>query len=219
MSTTRVLPSQRPRESPFHVRMARPEMRTPVERNDARFVDHLVDDRDVAGTLQDLVSRAVAGGEYPARHAARDAPLPGRVVHPVVLDVRQLVVSSLLRPRHDRHAPARRIDDQRPSLRQLAIGRVGEKAAGPVPRPVPSGSPAYKLGRVALVEDLERRAGVVRPDALQVRLAIGCSWRRPGAAASAPFPPAFWPWPAATASAQTTTVAARTSDIKLRLRI
>ena len=58
---------------------ARPEMRTPVERNDARFVDHLVDDRHVAGTLQDLVPRAVAGREDPARHATRDAPLPRRV--------------------------------------------------------------------------------------------------------------------------------------------
>ena len=178
MSTTSVLPSQRPRESPFHVRMLVPDVRTPVERNDARFVDHLVDDRHVAGALQDLVSGAVPGGEHPARHAARDAPLPRRVVLPVVLDVRQLVVSSLLRPRHDRHAPVGRIDDQRPSLGQRSIGGVVQKAgAGAAGRAI--GIAGIQARRVALIEYFERRAGVVRPHALQIRLTVGRSWRCP----------------------------------------
>src|SRR6185369_12604935 len=78
---------------------ARTEMRAPVDRNHARFVNH-------------LVSRAVARREDPARHATRNAALPRGEVHPVVLNVREPVIAGLLRPRHDRHAAARRFDNK-----------------------------------------------------------------------------------------------------------
>src|SRR5438105_12202054 len=83
-------------------------MSAPVERNHTGFVDHLVDNRYVARALQNLVPGAVTGRENPAWNAARDAALPGREVHPVVLDMPQPVVSFLLGPRHDRHSPDRK---------------------------------------------------------------------------------------------------------------
>ena len=48
-------------------------VRASVGRDDARLVDHLGDDDDVAGRLQNLVRVVVAGGEEASRHAACDA--------------------------------------------------------------------------------------------------------------------------------------------------
>ena len=49
------------------------DVRTAVERHDARLVDHLVDDRDVARRLHDLRAVVVDDRQDRAREAARDA--------------------------------------------------------------------------------------------------------------------------------------------------
>src|SRR5207247_2481489 len=110
-------------------------MSAPVDRDNTGFVDHLVDNRYVAWALQNLVPRAVTRRENPAWDAARDAALPGREVHPVVLDMSQPVVSFLLGPRNDRHSPAGRIDNQRSPFTQLPFERIVDEArAGATPR-------------------------------------------------------------------------------------
>src|SRR5437879_13709023 len=110
-------------------------MSAPVERDNTGFVDHLVDNRYVARALQNLVPRAVTRRENPAWDAARDAALPGREVHPVVLDMPQPVGSFLLGPRHERHSPAGRIHNPRPPFTQLPFERiVDECRTAPTPR-------------------------------------------------------------------------------------
>src|SRR5947207_14413223 len=103
-------------------------MPAPVEGDNTGFVDHLVDNRYVARALQNLVPGAVTRWENPARDAARDAALPGREVHPVVLDMPQPVVAFLLGPRHDRHSPAGRLDNQRSPFTQLPFARIVDEA-------------------------------------------------------------------------------------------
>src|SRR5215510_6956828 len=105
-----------------------------VNGDNAGFMDHLVHNRYVARAPQNLVTGAVTRGENPARHAACDASLPGSEVLPVVLDMRQPVVSFLLGPRHDRHSPAGRIDNQRSPFTQLPFERIVDEArAGATP--------------------------------------------------------------------------------------
>src|SRR3989442_6180032 len=99
-------------------------MSAPVERDNTGFVDHFIDNRYVARSLQNLVPRAVTRRENPAWDAARDAALPGGEVHPVVLDMPQPVVSFLLRPRHDRHSPARSIANQWTPATHLPFART-----------------------------------------------------------------------------------------------
>src|SRR5258706_12928782 len=103
-------------------------MSAPVERDNTGFVNHLVENRYVARALQNLVPGAVTRREKPAWDAARDAALPGREVPPVVLDMPQPVVSFILGPRHDRHSPAGRIDNQRSPFTQLPFERIVDEA-------------------------------------------------------------------------------------------
>src|SRR5437870_3463364 len=153
-------------------------MSAPVERDNTGFVDHLVDNRYVARALQNLVPRAVTGRENPAWDAARDAALPGREVHPVVLDMPQPVVSFLLGPRHDRHSPTGRIDNQRSSFTQLPFERIVDEArAGTTSRSV--GISRVQSGLVLFVEHFKGCIRVVRPDPLDVGLAIRRSRRSP----------------------------------------
>src|SRR5438094_4061576 len=149
-----------------------------VDRNHAGFVDHLVDNRYVAWALQNLVPRAVTRRENPAWDAACDAALPGREVHPVVLDMPQPVVSFLLGPRHDRHSPAWRIDNQRSPFTQLPFERIVDEAgAGATPRSV--GISRVQSRLVLFVEHFKGCIRVVRPDSLDVGLAIRRSRRSP----------------------------------------
>src|SRR2546426_2875037 len=153
-------------------------MPAPVERDNTGFVDHLVNNRYVARALQNLVPRAVTRRENPARDAARDAALPGREVHPVVLDMPQPVVSFLLGPRHDRHSPVGRIDNQGSPFTQLPIERIVDEArAGATPRSV--GISRVQSRLVLFVEHFKRCIRVVRPDSLDVGLAIRRSKRSP----------------------------------------
>src|SRR5207247_2151815 len=132
-------------------------MSAPVERDNTGFVDHLVDNRYVARALQNLVPRAVTRRENPAWDAARDAALPGREVHPVVLDMSQPVVSFLL---------GHGMIGTRPlggsTTRDLPLlsflSNESLMKPGPVPRPVPSGSPAYNPGPFPVSHLDERRA-------------------------------------------------------------
>ena len=98
-------------------------MRPAVERHDARFVDHLVDERHVPGRLHDLVPVVVATGQDRTDEAARDAALGQgevRVRGRVAVLARAPLGDALLRGRrHGRQAAVRRIDDQR----RLALRR------------------------------------------------------------------------------------------------
>src|SRR5205807_10022534 len=70
----------------------RGEMRTPVHGNHASLVDHLVIDYDETWGLENLVTGAVPTRKDSPRHAARDTPLPGRLIFPGVGEVCQRVV-------------------------------------------------------------------------------------------------------------------------------
>src|SRR6059036_184337 len=153
-------------------------MPAPVDRDHTGFVDHLVDNRYVARALQNLVPGAVTRREKPARDTARDAALPGGEVHPVVLEMPEPVVSFLLRPRHDRHSTAGRIDDQRSPFTQLPFERIVDEAgAGATPRSV--GISRVQSRVVLFVEHFKGCVRVVRPDSLDVGLAIRRSRRSP----------------------------------------
>ena len=84
VSTTSVLPSQRPRASPMYCRIAGREVRPAVERNHARVVHHLVGDGHDARALVNLVRVAVDGRHHRAGHAARDAAIVEAAVLPRV---------------------------------------------------------------------------------------------------------------------------------------
>ena len=73
VSTTSVLPSHRPRASPYHWRTFSGQMRTAVQRNDADVVVRLRDDRHVAGTLEELRFRRDTGRRSPALRDCRPA--------------------------------------------------------------------------------------------------------------------------------------------------
>src|SRR5256712_8185824 len=153
-------------------------MSAPVERDKTGFVDHLVDNRYVARALENFVPRAVTRRENPAWDAARDAALPGREVHPVVLDMSQPVVSFLLGPRHDRHSPAGRIDNERSPFTQLPFERIVDQArAGATARSI--GISRVQSRLVLFVEHFKGWIRVVRPDSLDVGLAIRRSRRSP----------------------------------------
>src|SRR5438093_13535345 len=149
-----------------------------VDRNHTGFVDHLVDNRYVAWALQNLVPGAITRREKPAGDAARDAAVPRREVHPAVLDMRQPVLSFLLGPRHDRHSPAGRIDNQRSAFTQLPFERIVDEArAGATSCSV--GISRVQSRLVLFVEHFKGCIRVVGPDSLDVGLAIRRSRRSP----------------------------------------
>ena len=57
----------------WRIESARPW--TPIERNDASFMDHLVGNRDDSGRLDDPVGITVVGWHHRSRQAARDAAI------------------------------------------------------------------------------------------------------------------------------------------------
>ena len=66
---------------PVGARVAQPladprsQMPAAVQRDDPRVVDHLHQDHDVVGRLQNLIVVVVEAGHHGAGHAARDAPV------------------------------------------------------------------------------------------------------------------------------------------------
>ena len=113
-------------------------MRAAVERHDARLVDHLVDDRDVARRLHDLVAVVVDDRQDRAREAARDAAVvdccgrctnrPGRGSGGARAARLDAVCAAAV---NARHAAVRRIDDQRRlALRLAALEPVRRRRDG-----------------------------------------------------------------------------------------
>src|SRR5215471_15909153 len=107
-------------------------MRTSVERNDPRIVDHLVDDRDISGSLEqlDIVVVGARGhrrsGIKPEDAALRQRPVFIRVgVGPakdgVVAPRRNAVRSLLSFGRHGGVPAIGRVDDQRRALRSYNL--------------------------------------------------------------------------------------------------
>ena len=93
-------------------------VRAAVEGNDAGLVDHLIDDRDVRRSLEDLRAVVVDDGQHRAREAARDAAVVVatigiRIRGPAALAIRAQGSLALQRLRRERrHPPVRRVDDQ-----------------------------------------------------------------------------------------------------------
>ena len=90
---------------------ARVEVRSSVDGNDPRLMDHLVDNRHVSRRLHNLVGVVVAGRKHSAR-TARDAAIP-RAHQLVRVFVGQIAIPRGLRLRLERYAPVRRIGHQR----------------------------------------------------------------------------------------------------------
>ena len=81
VSITSVSPSQRPRASPDHCRKLVVQLRTSIEGDDARRVDHLGHQRHVIPGLNDLHVLVVpAGGEWRAGIEPEDAAIGGAPV-------------------------------------------------------------------------------------------------------------------------------------------
>ena len=178
---------------------ARGQMRPAVERDEPCAVDHLVEDRHVAGRLEDLdvVVVGARGHRRPgveAEEAAfRDAAVLGAVRVARAEPPRQLALRLDHRP-HRGDAPVRRIDDQRGA-------RLGERVAPLEPDAQAVADPELEGGVVALrfqsfpldgkvrfplgrlfrrqrllagelLGPFHRRGGREVPDALQVGLAV-----------------------------------------------
>jgi len=80
VSTTSVVPSQCPRESPSQLRMGGPTWGRPSTRDEAHVVDHLDEQQHVTGGLMDLVVVIVEARHHRARQAAGDASFEGASV-------------------------------------------------------------------------------------------------------------------------------------------
>ena len=153
--------------------------------------------RDVAGRLDDLVGVVVAGRKHRARNAARDAAIPRAHELVAVVVARRVVVAPRFGRRPDRHAPIRRIDDERGLSRRqhpraVVVPRAVVAAGCERPHLVRRGAilggalldrRRFCFGEERLVlhrrRALERRERGVGPDALQIRLAIRRARRRP----------------------------------------
>jgi hypothetical protein len=132
VSTTSVLPSHRPRESPFPLSDGFLQMRTSVERNDARLVDEFRDEHDVVGSLHDLVVAVRSGPVIAAESGCAE-----RQAAAIVADVfgiggietnprRRKSARALLPGRRlRRHLAIRWIDDERRPVVELTLDHVG----------------------------------------------------------------------------------------------
>src|ERR1700732_5362502 len=87
------------------------KMRTPVNRNHASLVDHLVINHDETRALDNLVASAVPTWKDSCGHTARDAPLPRCVVLPRVGEMCKRGVLSCRGFRPDRNPAAFRLDN------------------------------------------------------------------------------------------------------------
>ena len=101
--------------SPSHCLTAAARGRRSADRNDARLVDHLQVEHDVAGRLDDLHAVVVAERKHRRGHAARDAAVP-RVEVLLGIEDRRLRPGSaqLLRMSADSRLPSAVISGSRP---------------------------------------------------------------------------------------------------------
>ena len=166
---------------------------TPVQRHDARLVDHLHHQHEVAGRLEDLVVGVVQRRNHRGRQGARDAPLPVVAVAPRIglaaAGPRVLAVDKALHPLLGHpDAPVGRVDDQRLAL---DVPRLLQPARAGAPRRRNDRLPRLPTQGLLLARQaLERRRRRVVPDPLEVRSAPGCTrqlgavFRRRGGPAS-----------------------------------
>ena len=117
-------------------------MRTSVERDHPRFVNHFVAKGHPARALHDLIAGVVADGDHRSDHAARDAPIVDAEILRAVEHAAAAVVviqargdgrrALLSLGRHRRNPAVRRIDDERGlPLRPPAFAPVsGRSGAG-----------------------------------------------------------------------------------------
>ena len=159
-------------------------VRTAVERDDPRVVNHLLLDRDVLRRLHDQEVVVVAAGQL--RHAARDTALGKVALLGVVVAIVAARGASLAPPlafrRERRHPAVRRIDDERGLLEQTAFLPpelvVGARVAVRRRRiMVAQAKPGELLLGVELLHaergrPLQRSLCRVVPDALQVGTAV-----------------------------------------------
>ena len=168
-----------------------------VERDDPRLAHHLVEDYDVAGSLEDVVAGVVGVRDHRSRHAAGDAAAVRAHVFVRVGPVGDEPSGARLGFRLRRHAPGRRIRDHRRAARVddgvariapevvvaaiQAPGHGGPRAARRAVTLEHLAAEALDLGRLLLGVELlvaeprrpfERRQRVVRPDTRNVRLSI-----------------------------------------------
>ena len=124
VSTTSVSPSQWPRESPIHCRIAVRHVRAAVHRDDAGLVDGLHQEDDVGRRLDDPIHAAV--GRLETRDAEGEAALAqaaalgtvGRM-QPALFDRSR--ATRLRRRRLGRNAAVRRVDDERGAVVDVAV--------------------------------------------------------------------------------------------------
>jgi len=149
------------------------------DRDDARVVDHLVQEHDVVGRLDDLVVGVVAGEQV--RHPERDAALLQPPVGPgrsgVVGEMGDPCVDLPLRLRREGRQPSvRGIDDQRGPIVELAVDQPelvvvagGRVARREVVR-IAEGGDEDAVGerRVALAAGEELRVARLQPGQLLV---------------------------------------------------
>ena len=174
VSTTRVFPSQRPRESPSHWRIPPGRVRAAVDRDDPRLVDHLDLNGDVSGRLEDLVVVVIEVGNHLDRHRPGNAPLPTVAVEPGIAfapPLARLLASHEPRDRFRRHRDpsVRGIDDQGGLLQppaRLRPGRSGAAGRGNDRRAGVAVTLHLRLGHL-----LQRSRRRVVPDPLQVGIA------------------------------------------------
>jgi hypothetical protein len=200
VSTTSVLPSQRPRESPSHERIAGGRCGRP-SRDDPRVVDHLVHEHDVIGRLQNLHVVVIRPREHRRPGVEQQAAFAegtilgavGRVLPPRV----GAGGSAHLAVRGQGGNPSvRRIDDQRaarlpvhprhvdPAVPPELVVRAGNVGGGirvAIVAVAPLGGALLELLRVRVGQEfaarelggpLERRDRRKVPDALQVRMPV-----------------------------------------------
>ena len=157
------MPSQRPRESPFHSLMCSGRCGRSVEVHDAR--SRIEQEQHVARILADLVAVPHQGFGRSRRRAARerlDVLLARRVE-----EVREQVLLHGTRPRQERHLAVRRIADAaRCSARGSLHGTDRARAAAARASDI-AGNTALRVGEVVVVADR------VRPMALNIGLTVG----------------------------------------------
>ena len=182
-------------------------MRAPIHGNDPHVVNHLDDNRHVAGHLNDLIVVVVEPRHHGARQTACDAPRVGsKILRPVgwtdFSRLRLLCRHLLCRRGQRRQAPILRFQEQRRPVLRERVTRLEPDACG-IPRPLShrllrdrfrfafllafDGAPrkfsslrtAQFRSILELIRALKGCRGHVVPDPLQIGVAPRRAWLLP----------------------------------------